>query len=216
MSDLLRISLHWGGGRCWGDLSREPPHQAAWWTLPTALILGTLTWEWHPPRSSWEPWHGQCTTHVVNVEQPFSAITPADTRPLTNTYMSFEVFTEDSFLSVVARPPLSWGVVVHFRSSGLDVWENWERTKTQFCIPLHSSCLPLESSQRRQRHPIATPLKDTKGRNPTTEQFFCIFCVDFECQSEKGGDPASGPPPSLPAGEGLMDGDMYGWKHSQI
>ena len=93
---------------------------------------------------------------------------------------------------------------MHFRASGLDVWENWERTKTQFCIPLRSSCLPLESSQRRQRHPIATPLKDTKGRNPTTEQFFCIFCVDFECQSEKGGDPASGPPPSLPAGEGLM------------
>ena len=90
---------------------------------------------------------------------------------------------------------------MHFRSSGLDVWENWARTKTQFCIPFHSSCLPLESSQRRQRHPIATPLKDTKGRTPTTEQFFCILCVDFECQSEKGGDPTSGPPPSLPAGE---------------
>ena len=54
-----------------------------------------------------------------------------------------------------------------------------KRTKTQFCIPLHSSCLPLESSQRRQRHPIATPLKDTKGRTPTTEQFFCIFLCGF-------------------------------------
>ena len=28
--------------------------------------------------------------------------------------------------------------------------------------------------------------------------------MDFECQSEKGGDPASGPPPSLPAGELLI------------
>ena len=41
--------------------------------------------------------------------------------------------------------------------------------------------------------------------------------MDFECQSEKGGDPASGPPPSLPAGELLKGGahdveydDKYG------
>ena len=33
--------------------------------------------------------------------------------------------------------------------------------------------------------------------------------MDFECQSEKGGDPASGLPPSLPAGE-LLDGDGDG------
>ena len=179
MSDLLRISLHRGGGRCWGDLSREPPHQAAWWTLPTALILGTLTWAWHPPRSSWEPWHGQCTTHVVNVEQPFPAITPADTRPLTNTYMSFEVFTEDSFLPVVARPPLSWGVVVHFRSSGLDVWENWEKDKNPILYPTPLKLPPARVQPKKTKTSYRNFPQRHKGENSNHRTVLLYFLCGF-------------------------------------
>ena len=182
-----------------------------------AVSLHTKPLDGHyPPRSSWEPWHRHDTRRVhlgsldmgsvppmwsmwSSPSQPSLRLTPVHSQTHTWVLKSSQKILSCQLSPV---PPSAEALSCILGRQDWMYGRIGKRTKTQFCIPLHSSCLPLESSQRRQRHPIATPLKDTKGRNPTTEQFFCIFCVDFECQSEKGGDPASGPPPSLPAGEG--------------
>ena len=70
----------------------------------------------------------------------------------------------------------------------------------------HSSQAASRSSPAKEDKDILSqlPSKTQRGELQPQNSSSVFFCVDFECQSEKGGDPTSGPPPSLPAGEQLM------------
>ena len=67
----------------------------------------------------------------------------------------------------------------------------------------HSTQAVSRSSPAKEDKDILSqlPSKTQRGEIQPQNRSSVFFCVDFECQSEKGGDPASGPPPSLPAGE---------------
>ena len=74
--------------------------------------------------------------------------------------------------------------------------KGWESRDHQFWTHSSQSCLPLEPSLGRQRHFVATSIKDKKERNQTTEKKSSALCVDFEGRSAKGGNPARAGPSS--------------------
>ena len=86
------------------------------------------------------------------------------------------------------------------RSSGPVYGELGEEKYHQLWTHSSQNRLPLESSLRRQRHPVATSTEDKKERNRTTKKKSSALCVDFEGRSAKRGDPGGRPLPP-PAGK---------------
>ena len=76
-----------------------------------------------------------------------------------------------------SSPPPVRGVVMTSRSSGPVYGELGEEKYHQLWTHSSQNRLPLESSLRRQRHPVATSIEDKKGEKSNhIEKVFCTLC----------------------------------------